>query len=121
MSKNRKEYIKQWQLNNKEKTRFYFRKWYENGGKEKLKIRRGKSTKDSPHRISLAKSIKKYPERQKARQILAYEIKKGNLKRLPCEKCGETEKIHAHHEDYSKPLEVIWLCSKHHKEIHFSV
>lgn len=33
-----------------------------------------------------------------------------------CEKCGV--KAEAHHEDYSKPLEVRWLCKKHHAEAH---
>ncbi len=31
-----------------------------------------------------------------------------------CSDCGET-KVEAHHEDYSKPLDVEWLCKKHHK------
>ena len=39
------------------------------------------------------------------------------MKRLPCEVCGE-RKTHAHHDDYSKPLEVKWLCKKHHDEHH---
>jgi len=47
-------------------------------------------------------------------------IKKGTLKRLPCEKCGN-EKTHAHHSDYSKPLDVIWLCPKHHRELHKAI
>ena len=40
------------------------------------------------------------------------------IKRLPCYKCGEIYKVHGHHPDYSKPFEVIWVCSIHHKEIH---
>ena len=31
----------------------------------------------------------------------------------PCEKCG-TKPAHRHHEDYSKPLEIMWLCVKCH-------
>jgi ribosomal protein S27AE len=43
-------------------------------------------------------------------------IKTGKLKRKPCEDCGEI-KVEAHHNDYSKILNVRWLCSKcHHKE-----
>lgn len=44
-------------------------------------------------------------------------IKRGKLKKQPCNVCGEI-KVQAHHEDYSKPLEIIWLCVKHHIEIH---
>ena len=41
------------------------------------------------------------------------------LDRKPCEVCGK--KAHAHHEDYSKPLEVTWLCHKHHRERHIQL
>jgi len=34
-----------------------------------------------------------------------------------CKRCSETH-IHAHHPDYSKPLEVLWLCPMHHKAEH---
>lgn len=40
----------------------------------------------------------------------------GSMVRLPCVRCGE--KAHAHHEDYSKPLDVIWLCHQHHMQHH---
>jgi hypothetical protein len=40
----------------------------------------------------------------------------GELVRQPCEVCGATEGVEAHHEDYSKPLDVNWLCPTHHKE-----
>lgn len=60
---------------------------------------------------------KRYPERIKAREKVHNAIKSGKLIRLPCEKCGETQS-HAHHEDYSKPLDVKWFCRKHHREVH---
>jgi hypothetical protein len=41
----------------------------------------------------------------------------GFLKKMPCEICGE-EKVDAHHDDYMKPLDVRWLCRKHHVEYH---
>lgn len=49
-----------------------------------------------------------------ARAKLAYEVRMGRIKRGKCW-CGET-KVEAHHEDYNKPLEVMWLCRKHHRE-----
>lgn len=51
---------------------------------------------------------KRFPERQRARQILQYHLRKGKITQVPC-RCGIKE-VQAHHPDYSKPLEVIWLC-----------
>jgi hypothetical protein len=53
------------------------------------------------------------PEKVKAHNIVRRAIKNGNLKRLPCEVCGNTLS-QAHHNDYNKPLDVIWLCRPHH-------
>jgi hypothetical protein len=44
--------------------------------------------------------------------------KAQKLELQPCEICGKTEDIERHHEDYSKPLEVRWLCKSHHLDIH---
>jgi hypothetical protein len=57
-------------------------------------------------------------EKKYAHTLVQRAIKKGKLVKGSCEKCGTTEKIVAHHEDYSKPLEVVWLCNAHHKEHH---
>ena len=56
-------------------------------------------------------------EKKRARVMVRHRIRSGALKRLPCEVCGEP-KTHGHHDDYSKPLDVRWLCAKHHKEVH---
>jgi len=58
-------------------------------------------------------------EKLSAKYQVAYAIKKGLLKKEPCEICGKI-KVVAHHPDYSKPLKVIWLCHKHHMAIHFN-
>lgn len=44
-------------------------------------------------------------------------IKDGRLQRGACEVCG-TEKTEAHHDDYSQPLVVRWLCNVHHQAWH---
>lgn len=45
-------------------------------------------------------------------------IRKGDIQPLPCEVCFNTHDVHAHHDDYAKPLEVRWLCSKCHNDWH---
>jgi ribosomal protein S27AE len=59
-------------------------------------------------------------DRQKylARKRVEYHVKVGNIKKEPCARCGITKSVQAHHEDYSKPLDVIWLCAKDHKARH---
>lgn len=59
---------------------------------------------------------KRYPGKNRARWKVRTALERGKLIRLPCKKCGA--KAQAHHTDYRKPLEVIWLCTTHHKEIH---
>jgi hypothetical protein len=44
-------------------------------------------------------------------------IRLGLLIKVPCEICG-VEKVDAHHDDYSKPWDVRWLCRLHHAEHH---
>lgn len=52
-----------------------------------------------------------------ARCMVSNAIRDGRLTKQPCEVC-EAVKAEAHHDDYSKPLEVRWLCLKHHRQHH---
>jgi len=54
----------------------------------------------------------------KAHTILNNSKRKGLIIVKPCEICGCIERVEAHHDDYSKPLDVIWLCALHHHWIH---
>lgn len=58
----------------------------------------------------------KHPEKTRAHNMVTRAKKSGKLARQPCEVCGDP-KSQAHHDDYSKPLDVRWLCFKHHREI----
>ena len=55
--------------------------------------------------------------KEKARATVYINTRNGNLNKTPCMVCGK-EKVDAHHNDYTKPLEIIWLCHKHHIELH---
>ena len=54
-----------------------------------------------------------------ARRMLYNALRRGDVeKRKDCEKCHSKGKIQGHHCDYSKPLEVNWLCRPCHNEWH---
>ena len=57
------------------------------------------------------------PEKLRVHRLTRYAIKRGDLVPQPCEVCGK-ERVDAHHPDYDKPMDVMWLCRKHHKDIH---
>lgn len=53
-----------------------------------------------------------------ARNYLQCMIKKGIVKILNCEICDSSTNVEAHHDDYTKALDVRWLCKFHHQEHH---
>jgi len=63
------------------------------------------------------KYVIRYPNKNKATCIVFRAIKNGKLSRQPCVICG-SKKVHAHHDDYAKPLNVRWLCVAHHSQWH---
>jgi hypothetical protein len=60
---------------------------------------------------------KKFPEKYIARNAVNNSIRDGRLTRLSCEECSNPV-TQAHHEDYSKPLDVVWLCVDCHMNRH---
>lgn len=59
------------------------------------------------------------PERGRAYNQFHYAKRVGRIiKPEICEGCNEKKPLDAHHEDYSKPFDVKWLCSKCHKALH---
>jgi ribosomal protein S27AE len=56
-------------------------------------------------------------DKLKVYPVVARAIRSGVLQRAPCEACGAAESV-AHHDDYSKPLAVRWLCPSCHRRHH---
>jgi len=101
------KYYRDYRKKNREKMRAYYRKY------------------NSDYRIKYGyyneiKWKKENPEKRRVEELARYAIKIGVLKRLPCENCG-AKRSQAHHDDYSKPLEVRFLCAACHKAFHIKL
>lgn len=65
------------------------------------------------------KYVSNNPQKRRAHVLLGNAVRDGRVtKRYSCEECGAGGRIHGHHDDYSKPLEVRWLCPSCHKKWH---
>lgn len=99
---NRRKYF----LKNREKERLYRKNYYQEHREEALlKVKRFQIDE---------------PEKYKARNSANYAKKIGKLQPKPCSVCGNLE-INMHHNNYSEPLKVVWLCRKHHKRLHIKM
>jgi hypothetical protein len=58
-----------------------------------------------------------HPERYKAEQAVRTAKRNGTLTPMPCVVCGAL-KAEAHHKDYSRPLDVVWLCKRCNRLVH---
>ena len=82
------------------------------------KIREYDRSRGSRQSYSYIKEYReKYPNKYKATTMVNNHIRSGNLHKEPCEVCGAGKAV-AHHDDYSKPLNIRWLCQAHHKQWH---
>ncbi len=127
---------KAWKLRNREsylaQQREYAKKRYESNRVELLAKDSVSRTKE-PYRTWREKnrerlsreSLEKYHASEDAkfkasvRGKLRRALQAGKLvKPDMCSNCNEPNKVEAHHNDYSKPLEVTWLCCGCHKKIH---
>jgi hypothetical protein len=97
-----------------------FRKWMRENrdkclGYERKKMAVPEKRKRRKQRDKLRRNRDRIKER--ARRAVRERVKRGTMKRLPCEVCGNPNS-QAHHHDYSKRFDVKWLCRKHHMELH---
>lgn len=95
-------------------------KLYKRNNIEMHDVARKKYVKSERYRELLKSQAKKhgykFPEKTRARQAVARAIKRQKLVKEPCF-CGEST-VQAHHDDYTRKLDIRWLCVKHHRDAH---
>ena len=115
------EYKKKWREKNKEHVLEYGKKWREKN-KNKIEKYNKKWSKTEKGKASLKRSMKKYQEWYREKNQKKIKAQKLSNKiytiRQICSVNGCNKLGVKHHSDYDKPLEIIWLCQRHHKELH---
>ena len=106
---------------NAEHYKEYDRLRYQNDPKVRERHKRYNAT--DAGRKSMQKARKKWldqnPEKRAAHQLLNNRIRDGKIKKPDtCQECGAGGRIHGHHEDYARPLDVEWLCADCHAKRH---
>lgn len=79
----------------KDKQKEYYKAWYAKNGRKRNR------------------------QQMAAHNLVGYAVETGRLiKPTHCPTCGRIDRIEAHHEDYLKPLEVMWFCNRCHRNKH---
>lgn len=129
----RREYLIKWRQENPDKIKNYTKTSLEKN-KEKIYARR----KTPENRIKINELVKDWRKRNKdrhrenekirrkkenkkqlARSLIKKHLMRGKIiKPTMCDICKKEGKIEAHHTDYEKPLEIMWLCTVCHRHQH---
>ena len=120
LSISRKDYKNEWREKNKERVKKVV---HENYLKNKEKVlersKRWRENNKETFKKSWKKSDEKFPLKKPARRILRYYLEIKEIVRPEnCDKCFKKCKPDAHHLDYTKPLDVLWLCKSCHGREH---
>jgi hypothetical protein len=104
-------------FNSKEEYNTWFRNYREKNKKKFLEYNKkyNKEWRKKNGYHNELNSKLRYPEKQKARRLLQEAVRQRKIKKQNCKVCG-SKITQAHHEDYFKPYDVVWLCRTHHAE-----
>lgn len=114
------EYNREYHIQNRDRVNQHNREWRAKN-KDKMREINRRNYREKKNRIKACVKARgeKHPERTAASARVNAAIKSGKLKRPDrCEQCGEPCRPDAHHRDYSKPLDVVWLCRSCHLLAH---
>jgi len=86
--------------------------------REHDRVRAGEPERRARAAIFVREWQEKNPHKLRAHKAVYKAVQDGTLEKQPCERCGSSENLNAHHDDYSQPLSVEWLCSRCHHRHH---
>lgn len=119
-----KEGTKKDTINNRQNKLEYYREYDRLRGRteeRKERVRLYQKLHPEVHKKANDAWFEKNPYKKKAEWTLGNAVRDGKILKQPCEICNTEQGVESHHDDYDKPLEVRWLCDKHHKEYHRNI
>lgn len=117
MDRNRRKSNPEWVQRRKENNSLYHQK-----NRDVVRARHRKIRGTEEGKLSHQRSVAKW-KKQNSNKVLAHRaIERAVLRgeiipKKNCEVCGSNYNIEAHHPDYRKRLEVIWLCKMCHSKL----
>ena len=116
-----KEKVRQNRVDNSDYYRAYDAKRFRDDPNVRERHRRYQATEGG--RASMRRAQEKWidgnQDKRAAHNLLNSAVKSGRVRKPDkCSKCGEGGRIEGHHTDYTKPLDVMWLCRQCHVNEH---
>lgn len=109
-------YKKEWYEKNKEEAREKIYAWKKENPEY---MRQWHEQNKDKHAANIKRWHEKHPHYLKCHKEFRSALKQGKLFRPDrCSLCNREGKIEGHHHDYSKPLDVVWVCKECHNDIH---
>jgi hypothetical protein len=112
-----KECRKRLVRNNRKANIEYYREYDRNRGNRQTPEYQAEYRKTERRKQVVKEWQGRNKEKRAAHVAVGNAVRDGKLIKQPCEVCGK-DNAQAHHDDYSKQLDVMWLCTEHHAERH---
>lgn len=112
------EYLKEWRASHRSLVRAYRVTWSTENRERKNNYNRLYRLRHPDYSMKQwRRAMEVYPDKVRARKSVRRALASGRLVRGLCAVCDAID-VHAHHEDYSRRLDIVWLCPMHHAERH---
>ena len=119
MNENERKYMREYMRERRAKERANRSADWKDGRVKYDSDAEAQSARKQAAQKAVRKWQKKNPKKARAQWRLGKAVERGTVQKPDaCSMCGKVGIICGHHYDYSKPLDVVWVCHGCHRKIH---